>query len=135
MAIVFVTLSVFHTPTPVENALFQLLSLGAGLLGSYHSGKQSAQSSAWELLTPIARSAFRRVLQLYGSLARLQQTVDQQSGEETPAIRLSIAYAIVREQLATASGSLEDWRDLVPNEVADVEQKLKASQQESTSFG
>jgi PIN domain nuclease of toxin-antitoxin system len=112
--------------TALENILLWELAVLAGLFGSYAFGKLSAQTAAREMLKPAAKSAFRRVLTLNASLARLASTLSEDSGID-PQIRLAVGTAILREEVATTVDSLEDWRDLVPDEVADVERRLELS--------
>lgn len=131
LAIAFIKISADRQLTPLENTLFQTLALAAGLTGSYLFGLKSAETTARELLRPAAKSAFRRVLWLYGSLERLARTLDERSGDDAVQLRMKVARAILREQLASASDSMEDWRDLVPDEVADVERKLRTSTEPS----
>ena len=121
VSIITVAISTKRPLTGLEGTLLQFLSLATGLAGSYVFGKLSSEGAARELIKPAARSAFRRVVWLYGSLTRLGQTL---SGEDNAADRVRVAGAIVAEQLSAASDSMEDWRDLVPDEVADVERRL-----------
>ena len=114
--------------TPLELALLQAASLALGLVGSYVVGKQSARDAAAKLIQPHARSAFRRLLSLYGSLSRLGQAVagyravpPQSAGRS-----LEVVEAIIAEQIAAAGDALEDWRDVVPSDVAELEARLRS---------
>lgn len=120
--------------TALENILLWELALLAGLLGSYAFGKQSAEEAAREMLRPAAKSAFRRVLTLNASLARLATTLSEDSGVDSQ-VRITVAAATLREQVATTIDSMEDWRDLVPDEVAQVERKIKAGMDSSANEG
>lgn len=126
-SVALVVVSADRELSRLETALFQVLILAAGLSGSYLFGQQSAKSAARELMKPAARSAFRRVLWLYGSLGRLAETLKAFS--ETPGStdrHLEVVRALVTEQQASVSDAMEDWRDLVPDDVADVERRLKS---------
>jgi hypothetical protein len=121
VAIFFFIVATYRNLTGLENVLLQVFSLGAGLIGSYVLGRESASHAARELIKPHARSAFRRLLSLYRSLSRLLITIraDRQindSDSVTTSI-LDKLEGIVIEQIATADDAGEDWRDIVPEEV------------------
>lgn len=125
-SVTLIVVSAERTLSSLESTLLQLLTLAAGLSGSYIFGRQSAEAAARELIKPAARSAFRRVLGLYASLGRLAETVNRfRSAAGTGDSRLDVVEALVTEQRASVTDALEDWRDLVPEEVADVERRLK----------
>ena len=118
--IVFIVLSFFRSMSAVENTLFQVLISGTGLLGSYIFGKNSARSGALEVVKPHARAAFRRVFALYNSLYRLSSTIEDLK-QEGPDYRLNMIQILVHEHIATGQDAIEDWRDLVPEEVEEIE--------------
>jgi hypothetical protein len=119
--------------TNLEAVLFQAFSLVAGLVGSFLFGRQSAQGAARQMLKPHARSAFRRVLSLYQSISRLAHAIEAartvpsrvSGGTTGPDQRLEVLRAIVVEQLSTADDALEDWNDLVPEDVAEIRERAK----------
>lgn len=129
VAVVFVIIASGRQLTSLEGALLQAFTLGAGIMGSFVFGKQFAREAAKELIKPHARSAFRRLLSLYRSLSRLGTTIEAEkhksstSSGETNRI-LDKLEAIVIEQIATADDALEDWRDLVPEDVEELIQKF-----------
>ena len=106
--------------SPVEYMLFQLLILGAGLLGSFIFGKSSARDAAIEVIRPHARAAFRRVTALYNSLYRLSVKIEELK-RDGPDQRLDLIQALVHEHIATGQDAIEDWRDIVPEEVNEIE--------------
>ena len=116
LAIAFIILNFFRSMSAVENTLFQVLILGTGLLGSYIFGKTSAKAGA----LPHARAAFRRVLALYNSLYRLSEKIEELK-EEGPDNRLDLIQALVNEHIATGQDAIDDWRDIVPEEVKEIE--------------
>ena len=122
LAVGFVSLQFFMRTSPVENALFQLLISGIGLLGSYIFGKNSARAGALDVVKPHARAAFRRVTTLYRSLYRLSGKIEELK-EGKPDPRLDLVQALVNEQIATGQDAMEDWRDIVPEEVAEIERR------------
>lgn len=110
--------------------MFQVFSLGTGLLGSYVFGRESATESAKDFIKPHARSAFRRLLSLYSSLSRLALAIQSarpaNNSEPLNYFVLDRLESIVIEQIATANDALEDWRDIVPNDVEELIAKLVA---------
>jgi hypothetical protein len=128
VAAIFVLVAANRTLTPLENVLLQVFSLGLGLIGSYILGRESARAAAREMVKPHARSAFRRLLSLYRSLSRLAyaiQTARSSGNSDTNNFYiLDKLEGIVVEQIATADDALEDWRDIVPEDVEELRAKL-----------
>ncbi len=118
----FVAYTFITNPTPSEVALFQLGILITGLYSSYIFGRNSAQAGAREVIRPHARSAFRRVTALYNSLFSLSIKIEELKGEE-PDHRLDLIQALVDEHYQTGKDAMEDWRDIVPEEVEEIERK------------
>ena len=52
------------------------------------------------------------------------------SQEASEGHALDVIEAIVLEQIPTGADALEDWRDIVPDDVADVERRLREQQVE-----
>jgi hypothetical protein len=123
---VFAYIATQRTLTSLESVILQAFALGAGLVGSFVFGRQSARDTAREMIKPHARSAFRRLLSLYQSLSRVGATIEesQKSDSTGHTITLAKLEAIVIEQLATADDALEDWRDIVPEDVEELRQSL-----------
>ena len=136
---VFIYTSVGRNLTTLENTLFQIFTLSAGLVGSYFLGRESAAQNAKELMKPHAKSAFRRLLALYRGLSRI--------GGEIEVSRLNLSTdqylnsclgkleGMVTEQIATAADALEDWNDIVPEEVQELKQKLESLDKGGSSNG
>ena len=121
-----VTLPLKREPTALEQALLRAISLGLGLWGAYIIGQQSARDAARDLMQPHARSAFRRLLSLYGSLGRVAEHISIfRRASISAETGYPLLHAIVTEQLATAGDAMEDWRDIVPEDVAEVEARLR----------
>lgn len=89
--------------------------------------RRSAREAARDIIKPLARSAFRRLLSLYLSLSRvaniLASSQDFESREDYEVMHAKLE-GIVVEQLTTASDALEDWRDIVPEDVEELYQRL-----------
>lgn len=129
-AIAFVILNFFRSASPVEDTLFQVLISGIGLLGSYIFGRNSARAAALEVIKPHARAAFRRVLALYNSLYRLSEKIEELK-QERPDHRLELIQALVNEHIATGKDAPEDWRDIVPEEVEEIERRNERNERPS----
>lgn len=129
----------------LELTLYQSITLLLGLLGSFWVGRKSVRAAAEDVIRPHARSAFRRLLSLYRALARLQASVDTRRAflwrvAEGQAVSLDHVEAAldllatqVSEQIGTANDAMEDWRDLVPDEVQEIEAKASRLTGESSS--
>lgn len=114
-----VALTLFRDLTTLELGLFQLLVLATGLLGSYIFGKSSARAGAMDVIKPHARAAFRRVMALYNSLYRLSDRIEELKREDADT-RLDLIQALVNEQIETGQDAMEDWRDIVPEDVEEI---------------
>lgn len=110
--------------TSLENTLLQAFSLAFGLIGSFYFGKQSTIDAAKEIIKPHARSAFRRLISLYESLSRVAVEIENSKSNQSEVVTIAKMEAIIVEQLATADDALEDWRDIVPEEVEELRSKL-----------
>ena len=115
----FVGLSLLRAPTPFETGLFQVVILITGLLGSYMYGKNSAADAARDVIRPHARSAFRRALSLRHSLSMLSVRIETMQKERYDH-RLDLIHAVVDEQTFISQDALDDWRDVIPDDVADM---------------
>jgi len=128
-AVIFVVFAAIRQLTQLEVVLLQLFSLATGLIGSFILGRRSAESAAREMIKPHARSAFRRVLSLYRSLSRLATTIASarlsKSSDDGEGPVLDKLEAIVVEQIATADDAMEDWRDIVPEDVEELRQRVR----------
>lgn len=132
IGIVFVFVASTRQLTDLENALFQAIALFFGIFGSYILGKESTKSAAKELIKPYARSAFRRLISLYYGLSRLAQLIENTKrgnpSEEILASTLDKIEVMTVDQLATADDALNDWRDIVPEDVEELYDKIKSNQ-------
>lgn len=128
IAIFFPMVATYRNLTGLENVLLQVFSFCIGLIGSYVLGRESASQAARELIKPHARSAFRRLLSLFRSLSRLATAIQaaRQSNNPDPTTSLILdkLEGMVIEQIATADDALEDWRDIVPEDVKEIRDKL-----------
>ena len=128
-SIIFAYTATKRTLSGLESALWQIFVFAGGLVGSFIFGRQSAREAAREMIKPHARSAFRRLLSLYHSLSRAATAIEsaQISGShENDQVALARLEEIITEQLSTADDALEDWRDIVPEDVEELEQKRQS---------
>lgn len=124
-----VLIAATRSMTTIENVFLQALSLAIGIGVSLFISRQSAERTAREIIKPHARSAFRRLLSLYDSLSRAAKAIrslDDSKSAEDYRVTFAMLNAIVIEQLSTADDALEDWRDIVPEDVEELKQKLQS---------
>jgi hypothetical protein len=123
-------------PSGLAVALLQGITLVFGTVGAFVLGKDASSAAARELVRPHARSAFRRVQNLYRGLSRQQEVIALEQMrlrevselnddgmipfEQARASLFALGYMVI-EQISTADDALEDWRDLVPDEVEAIE--------------
>ncbi len=115
--------------TTLENVFLQVLSLVIGIGVSLFISRQSAEKTAREIIKPHARSAFRRLVSLYQSLSRASAIISLEPESETEGdLQMILAKldAIITEQLDMADDALEDWRDIVPEDVEELKQNLES---------
>lgn len=124
MAILFAYIAATRVSTKLESGLLQAFILFTSLTGSFIFSRQSASDAAKALIRPHARSAFRRLLSLYRSLQRVSRAIESCTSPAEYPITLATLKAIVGEQLATADDALEDWVDIVPEDVQELREKL-----------
>jgi hypothetical protein len=128
-----------HPNTPLA-AVLQGLALLFSAVGAYVFAQASVQSAAQELISKQARSPFRRVRAIYRELGQLLEILDRQSSQflvlregndpgtlnyEYVAMTMQMLRHSVTSQANTADDAMADWRDLVPDEVAQIEQQTR----------
>ena len=137
LALVSIGVSIFvaytvtkRTLTGLESTLWQIFVFGVGLTSSFVFGRQSAREAASEIIKPHARSAFRRLISLYNGLSRAAKAIEssqRSESDEDYQVLLARLREIVAHQLITADNALEDWNDIVPEDVAELKQKLQSN--------
>ena len=116
-----------------SDVLLQFIFLAIGCGVSYWVGRTSVRKAAEEIVKPHAKSAFRRLGSLYDNLSRAATVI--QSGQvsdshENYQVTLARLEEIVATQLITADHALEDWNDIVPDEVEELKQRLQSDSTE-----
>lgn len=119
-----------QTLTGLESTLWQIFAFAGGLAGSFIFGRQSAREAAREVLKPHARSAARHLISLYKSVLRARAAASMELSQpfethDSYGIIRAYLIAIFTEQLATADDALENWRDILEEELEDLIQKLR----------
>ena len=112
----------------LENVLLQTFALGAGLAGSFIYGRDSSRHAARDLIRPVARSAFRRLMTIYRGLAQLNLDIDtareRANGEFVNGAVLDRLQATIVAHTWTAADALADWQDMVPEDVSELRAEL-----------
>ena len=119
LAVVMVNVSATRPLSTLELALWQVVSLLLGLSGSYWFGRNAARDSARDVIRPHARSAVRSLLGLRDSLRALSHRIEDYQDEDAD-YRLEVIQAIVEEQMPVSDSAIEDWRDITPEDVAEI---------------
>ena len=113
--------------TALENSFLWLFGLVASITASFLITKQSTQKAALEIIKPHAKSAFRRLLSLYRSLSRvsnfIQETRENNVIDDNNLVL--IIEAKITELIDTAGDALEDWRDIIPEQIEEVERRIR----------
>jgi hypothetical protein len=128
ISVIFIITASGRRLSDTENILFQIFALSLGIGSSYLFGTISAKDAALEIIKPHARSSFRRLVSLYKSLGRLIQTINDRKSQNDVAsysAALDLVEAVAIEQLASAGDAMEDWRDIVPEEVDELVKRIE----------
>ncbi len=129
VSVIFAYTATQRTLNGLESMIWQIFAFGAGLAGSFIFGRQSAREAAREVIKPYARSAFRRLIFLYLTLQRAATAVElaqHSESQENYQVTLARLEEIITAQLMTADDALEDWNDIVPEDVEELKQKLQS---------
>lgn len=128
--------SLHRSLTGLENVLLQFITLALGIGASFVVGGLSTRN----ITKQHARSAFRRVSNLYLSISRVANTISRVYPENSAIDADDIAKyskaldridAIVTEQINTADDAIEDWNELVPEEIKAFRVRLQQIQNSS----
>ena len=109
----------------LEAVFFQLVILVTSAVISYVLSLKSATVTARDMVKAHVRPAFRRVVNLYSSLSRLAIRIEDVKRNPDLAKEhvLDVIDAVVREQIPTGADMLDDWRDILPEDVKDLEER------------
>lgn len=122
----------------LEIVALQTLATVLGGWAAFRFGKSSAAAAASEMIRPHVRSAFRRILSLHMAQLRWLASIESRrevlcdcaEGASTVELsRVLDAFAMIEaqigEHISTYNDSLEDWRDIIPDEIAALELQLR----------
>ncbi len=130
LLIYFVYLTATQSLTNLESVLLQLIFFATGFGVSSWIRQKSLENAVSEAIKPQARSALRRLSSLYASLSRasieLKSLNDTASSEHFRVIFAKLD-AIVTEQINTSEDALEDWKDVVTEDVDELKQELQSN--------
>jgi len=115
--------------TNLESYFLQISVALVGIAASFYSGRLSVREAGREIIKPHARSAFRRLVSLYRSISEVGRIIERSRNSESLdhyKVILAELKGIVFWQLVTADDALEDWKDIVPEEVQELDRKLSA---------
>ena len=109
--------------TSLEATSLQVFILVTGVLSSYLFSQKAARMAA----RPQARSAFRRVQNLYAGLFYVKNLISEQkyTSPKDASHVVEIIEAVVDQQVTTVVDALEDWRDIIPEDVAELEERVR----------
>lgn len=119
--------------SPLELFLFQSFIFVFSLLGSFYIGRMNARTLGRELLGTSSRSAFRRLLSTYQGLRNAATTIDEGlSGRADSDQSLKVLRAIIEYQILSIDDAMEDWADIVPDEVKKLRETMVVPNASST---
>ena len=144
LAIATVVVGTQENPNKLATSLLQVMTVLFGVLTSYFYSRVAATETAHDVIRPHARASIRRSVTLFRALQRQESALTEHFHEleglslETDEGRRVVDLAsvkwsivglqhLVTEQLATAGDSLEDWRDIVPEEVDRIYREVQGS--------
>jgi uncharacterized protein (UPF0333 family) len=122
IAVLFIYISSKRTLTTLENSLLWLVGLTVSIGGSYIISRSSVEKTAQVHVKRYARSSFRRVFSLYRFISRLAHTItnDRNSDFFSADQELDKIEAIIKSEIYTAYDAIEEWRDIVPEDVEEI---------------
>lgn len=134
-------LAIIPISASAGRGFLQVIVVGAGLYASYEFGRTSARGAAEDLVRPHARSAFRHVASIGAALTRQIESVEskrallqEESENSKGMVRFaSIAYILdilaaqIAEQVEAAAVAVEDWNDVVPDELERLKARMRRS--------
>jgi hypothetical protein len=135
-----VYLGALKHPNTLAAAILQAVTIVFSTGGAFVFARASVQSAAQEMIRGQARSPFRRVRSIYRELGSVLEALDQQSARflslrqgDNPStldyeyvdLAMQMLRHLITVQANTADDALADWRDLVPDEVQQIEEEVE----------
>lgn len=129
--------------TNTENALWQFILFGVAAYLSYYFGKKSIKAGVNEVLRSHGRKSVRRIENLAAGIGDYATVIDKEGAAfedvarrnrgKVPLYDAAHSLSVIRSQIdgeiRTAADAIEDWRDLVPEEVRELEQRKKQAKE------
>ena len=116
-----------QTTTAFTGILLDILLLIVSISASWFFAQSSAKQAAKDTFAPIARSAFRRLRSTQRGLYQASERISKEraasadlrtrTGEQTDNETLNVIGAIITQQLYAIGDAMEDWADIVPDEL------------------
>lgn len=124
-------------PSRTEVALVEILSLAIAVLLAFLFGYAYSASAATSKLRAQGRASFRRLQNLFAAIQALGtslaseraslEEISASSGDAVPSREMTRTLEVFElhylYQVRTATDVMEDWRDIVPEEVDDLERR------------
>jgi hypothetical protein len=124
-----------------EQGLLQFILFAAGAGLTYFFGALSVKAEAQDLIQRDARKAVRRIVNLASGVQDFAVALKRESDRVlvvaaendglVPGATAQAAFDAlaghIPGQLRTLEDAIEDWRDIVPEQVADLERRAKAT--------
>jgi hypothetical protein len=127
-AVGFVIIASSRELTDFENILFQAITFFLGIIGALGLGNETSKKNAEELIKQSARPAFRRSLGLYQDISQIAYLIaapeSKTPGVENPEV-IGKIEVLINSLIRSADYSLEDWRDIIPEDVKELEKILR----------
>jgi hypothetical protein len=124
--------------TSLENGLLQFISFVFSTAIALAIGYFSAREQGRELVQPHGRKAVRRIvtlgsgIQSFGEILAAERTRMERQAEQSGSVTLSevettftVLASQIDGQLRTVGDAIEDWRDVVPDEVRAIEEQAQ----------
>ncbi|MBN8691324.1 MAG: hypothetical protein J0L72_11145 [Armatimonadetes bacterium] len=119
-----------RTLTATESALFQVFSLAFSTGTSWAFGMISSEKAAQILVKSHAIKAVRRIVDLGHRISRLSSQIESwQNQYDVTQKEAIICFDMViqanQNYIMDVSSILEDWRDIVPDEIKRLDDAIK----------
>jgi hypothetical protein len=136
-AAILITVALFENPVA---GLVEAVLLVLGLWGSYVLGQTSASGGD---VRPRVRGSYRRMATLYVQLYDLTQLIAserdglrraEEGVRDRAVASLTFIGFAVGQNLSVVSDAMEDWADVVPEEVTDLRQRADQARLEVPEY-
>jgi len=118
----------------LDTFLITVIGIGASVVASVIIGRWSAQKSAHDNLRPFLRTAFRSHGELILGLDRVAEEIREASDKLTDKLPLSATKARVQEQYQRALEGLENWKELLPEGIEELVEKILKKREEEEKY-